>query len=434
MIAKLPTEWEIIKLSEISERIHYGYTASSTIENTGVKLLRITDIQKNNVFWEDVPFCKIGKADLEKFKLNSGDFVFARTGATVGKSFLITGKIPISVFASYLIRIILQKNINKKYVSYYFQSPQYWTQIGITSVGIGQPNVNANKLSNLDIPIPELDIQNKIVEKIEELFNELDSGVDELRKVREQLKIYRQSVLQAAFTGKLTEEWRKQQNEDWQYGLVADSNKSENSYSQLPEGWKKVKLGNITEKIDKVIKREKKNDEQFLYLDISGIDNQTNKIENHKEYLWKNAPSRAQQIVKLNDILFSTVRTYLRNNALIQNKIYNNQICSTGFTVIRTNKKFANHKYIFNYILSETFVQALNELQTGSSYPAVRDNDVFSQIITLPSLNEQEQIVQEIESRLSIADEVEKTINESLQKAESLKQSILKKAFEGKLI
>nr|HPK40302.1 restriction endonuclease subunit S [Candidatus Cloacimonadota bacterium] len=105
-----------------------------------------------------------------------------------------------------------------------------------------------------------------------------------------------------------------------------------------------------------------------------------------------------------------------------------------GFTVIRGIEKLLDPKFIFYFTIYEGFLQPLNKLQTGSSYPAVRDKDVFEQIIPLPLLKEQNQIVQEIESRLSVCENIEANIEEALEKAEALRQSILKKAFEGKLL
>lgn len=117
-----PEEWVWTNVGEISKIIHYGYTASSTDEPTGTKMLRITDIQNNIVNWDTVPFCEIEPKEKEKYLLRDGDLVFARTGATVGKSFLIRGIIPDAVFASYLIRIILSKHIEKYFVYDFFQS------------------------------------------------------------------------------------------------------------------------------------------------------------------------------------------------------------------------------------------------------------------------------------------------------------------------
>ena len=164
---ELPEGWEWIKLGEISERIHYGYTASAENKKVGPKLLRITDIQDNNVDWATVPYCPISEKDLPNYLLKSGDLVFARTGATVGKSFLIEGDIPESVFASYLIRVILKKNVDPKFIYCFFQSPLYWNQIEQKKVGAGQENVNSQKLAQIEIPLPPLPLQRQIVAVLE---------------------------------------------------------------------------------------------------------------------------------------------------------------------------------------------------------------------------------------------------------------------------
>jgi type I restriction enzyme S subunit len=114
--------------------------------------------------------------------------------------------------------------------------------------------------------------------------------------------------------------------------------------------------------------------------------------------------------------------------------MYDKQICSTGFTVLRGIKPNIVSRFIYYLSMSERFIQTLNKLQVGTSYPAVKDDDLFNQAFPLCSTEEQHQIVQEIETRLSVCDNVEANIKESLIKAESLRKSILKKAFEGKLL
>lgn len=170
----LPKGWVWTKIEHISLRIHYGYTASATQNDTGIKLLRITDIQDNKVNWENVPFCEIQPNDIDKFELKENDIVFARTGATVGKSFLIPKNIPKAVFASYLIRIDLSRQVSSKYIYYFFQSANYWKQISSKAIGSGQPSVNANSLSNLTLPLCNINEQNRIVLKLEEILSGLE--------------------------------------------------------------------------------------------------------------------------------------------------------------------------------------------------------------------------------------------------------------------
>lgn len=265
---------------------------------------------------------------------------------------------------------------------------------GTTVLGIG-----LNPLKDIKFSLPPLPEQRAIVKKLESLFSSLDAGVADLKKAQQQLKIYRQAVLKKAF-----------------------------------ESGNVVKLTNCCIKAEKVNRRSIELESPLKYIDIGSIDNKLNKIIGFKEYLWKDAPSRAQQIIKKGDILFSTVRTYLRNIAQVESDIYENEICSTGFTVLRADDKKLLNKYLFHFTLYNGFLDKLGELQTGTSYPAVRDKDVFEQLIPLPSVEKQHQIVKQIESRLSVCDSIEQIIKESLEKAEALRQSILKKAFEGNLL
>lgn len=171
---EIPKGWKWVKLGEISKRIHYGYTASATEEDTGVKMVRITDIQNERVNWENVPYCKIEKEDIEKYSLLDNDILVARTGGTVGKSFIVDIVHSTSVFASYLIRIQIFEQVDPRYIKKFLESEQYWKQLLDKTEGTGQPNVNATGLSNLVIPIPPLNEQERIVEKIENVFDYID--------------------------------------------------------------------------------------------------------------------------------------------------------------------------------------------------------------------------------------------------------------------
>ena len=148
-------------------------------------------------------YCKIDKENISKYLLKEGDLVFARTGATVGKSFLIKGEIPEAIFASYLIRVRVNKEINEKYLSYFFHSPNYWSQITEGQVGIGQPNVNGTKLGQLDLVLAPIAEQNKIVQEIESRLSVADKMEESITQSLQQAEALRQSILKKAFEGKL---------------------------------------------------------------------------------------------------------------------------------------------------------------------------------------------------------------------------------------
>ena len=169
----IPENWAWCRLGEITKIIQYGVSKSAKSEGL-YRLLRITDIQYNKVIWENVPFIDIKEKDAENFILENGDFLFARTGATVGKSYLVEDLVEKSVFASYLIRISLLPNNNINYIKYFFNSEFYWQQISEKSIGIGQPNVNGTSLKELFLPLPPLSEQHRIVEKIEHIFTVLE--------------------------------------------------------------------------------------------------------------------------------------------------------------------------------------------------------------------------------------------------------------------
>lgn len=328
---------------------------------------------------------------------SDGDLLMVWDGSRFG----LVGKAYKGAIGSTLVKINVPQ-CNQDFV-YYFLKSKYLI-INTRPKGTGTPHVNPDLLWNFQFPIMPIKEQEKAVELIEQLLSDLDNAIDNLKKAKAQLKVYRQSVLKYAFEGRL--------------------NKNCGTF-------KKVELKTVCYSVQNISKSINPSD-SFLYIDIGCIDNATNRVVCNKQYLWKEAPSRAKQIIKSGDILFSTVRTYLKNIAMVPEK-YDGQIGSTGFCVIRPKKDCLDSQYIFHYVLWDKFINHISTFQTGTSYPAVRDDDVFSQLIPIPDLPSQKLIVNEIESRFSVCDKMEETINNSLEQAAALRQSILKQAFEGKL-
>lgn len=188
--------WEVKKIAEVCEHPQYGFTASASRESVGPKFLRITDIQNGGVDWSSVPFCRC--VAVAKYQLRSGDLVFARTGATVGKSFLITDVPDQAVFASYLIRLRAQKSIIPEFLFYFFQSPDYWHQISDGQTGM-QPNVNGTKLAKMKISLPSLAEQKEIVKKLNAISEKVRALRELQAKQADDLKALKQSILAQAF-------------------------------------------------------------------------------------------------------------------------------------------------------------------------------------------------------------------------------------------
>lgn len=196
--------WEEKNLKNVSNSIQYGYTESANYKKVGPKFLRITDIQDNNVSWVDVPYCVIDDDNRKKYVLKNGDIVFARTGATVGKSYLIENLEEDAVYASYLIRVSINRDLLiPKFVKHFFESKLYWNQIIDKQTGAGQPNVNGTKLGQIVLSYPKIEEQQKIVEKLDAL-QEQTKRLEQIytQKIKECDEL-KQSILQKAFRGEL---------------------------------------------------------------------------------------------------------------------------------------------------------------------------------------------------------------------------------------
>lgn len=187
-----------LNIKEVSENIQYGYTGNRKVVGK-YKYLRITDIQNGKVVWENVPYSDIRESEAKKYLLHQGDIVFARSGATSGKSFLIE-KAENAIFASYLIRVICnKKTITPDYLYTFFQSPQYWQQVSEKVSGAAQPNVNGQKLASIQLPMPPLNIQEKTVRKIRELSEKISIYKDIKSRDLISLEKLQQSLLNSVF-------------------------------------------------------------------------------------------------------------------------------------------------------------------------------------------------------------------------------------------
>ncbi|HEY9685145.1 MAG TPA: restriction endonuclease subunit S [Oculatellaceae cyanobacterium] len=191
MKVDLVSPTKVVSLAEISDRIDYGYTASATTRPVGPKFLRITDIQNGQVDWTDVPYCQYSGTPDDKANLRPGDIVFARTGATTGKSYLIRQCPVDSVFASYLIRVRPSQRVNARYLAHFFQTPNYWAQIYRNSAGTAQEGVNASKLKQLQVPLPSLEEQQYIADLLDR--------IEHLRQLRIKCLFLLDELLPAVF-------------------------------------------------------------------------------------------------------------------------------------------------------------------------------------------------------------------------------------------
>ena len=169
----IPNKWLWVKSHQIMKPVQYGYNGPG-LSNGKVKLLRITDIQNGNVNWNTLPYCNISESQVNIYQIKKNDIYIARTGGTIGKSFRLDMDMPNVVFAGYLIRFSFIEQKISKYINLFLNTPLYWNQVADKSAGTGQPNINGVSLSNLLVPIPSYSEQERILNKINYLFQEID--------------------------------------------------------------------------------------------------------------------------------------------------------------------------------------------------------------------------------------------------------------------
>ena len=398
---ELPKGWEWTTVGEISQSILYGVSESAK-SHGAYKLLRITDIQNNFVNWETVPFTDYDESKAESYLLKDGDILFARTGATVGKSYLVNSLQENAIYASYLIRVQTYNQVLPEFVKYFFESGYYWSQILCNSVGIGQPNVNGTILANLMLLIPPITEQKRIVKELTKwlsIIDKIDRGKENLQDA---IKHAKSKILDLAIHGKLVPQ---DPNDEPATDLLKRINPkaeiiSDNGhYQKLPKGWCLVKGKHIFNPM----KSCKPIGETFKYIDIDAIDNKRQIISNVKILKVANAPSRASRFTQKGDVVFSLVRPYLGNIAIVSE---NDCIASTGFYVCHPTEVLLP-KYCYHLMISDYVINGLNEFMKGDNSPSINKGDIDNWLFPIPPLAEQKRIVSKIEEIFSQFDAIE---------------------------
>ena len=203
---EIPESWEWVRWGTLSESIQYGYNAPAQ-ENGRIKMVRISDIQDNSVMWETVPYCDIKEGEIDAYLLKPNDILFARTGGTVGKSYLVQEVPEEAIYAGYLIRTRYSNQLCPQYLKYFMESELYWSQLREGTIATAQPNCNGKTLGNMLVPIPPSHEQIRIVEKLNAVMAHVIEYGTVYSKSKHLNNIFperlKKSILQEAVQGKL---------------------------------------------------------------------------------------------------------------------------------------------------------------------------------------------------------------------------------------
>jgi type I restriction enzyme S subunit len=274
------------------------------------------------------------------------------------------------------------KSVRPEFLYFWTQSRKYWIQVNKNREGQLKTGLNARVLATLRLYLPPLSEQKKIAE----ILSTVDEAIEKVKQAIEKIEKVKKGSMQKLLTKGIGHKEFK-----------------ETEIGRIPKSWNTVKLVDITIKTEKV-DPAKENLKAFKYLDISSINNLTNKITNITTIEGNNAPSRARKLIKYGDVIFATTRPYLKNIAFVTQEL-DNQICSTGFCVLRPITSCVISEWIFYNALTKKFVSKVSSKMKGATYPAVTDNDVLNEKIPLPPLAEQKniaEILNTVDTRLDL--------------------------------
>ncbi|WP_080697923.1 restriction endonuclease subunit S [Aeromonas hydrophila] len=398
--------WKMKSLGEVSV-INYGYTESATSDPIGPKFLRITDIQDSGVNWDDVPFCQIDATGLKKFKLAQGDIVFARTGATTGKSFLVINP-PEAVFASYLIRLRLQDiSLLPEFVSLYFQSKEYWDAIRAGSSGSAQGGFNASKLAALMIPVPPLPEQQRIVAILDEAFETIAAARANAEQNCQNARALFESYLQSVFSQRGDGWINKPLSElcDIKHGFAFKSEyfTNEGDYTLLTPG-NFFETGGYRDRGDK---------QKFYSGDIpQGF------------------------LLEAGDLLVAMTEQAagLLGSPIIvpsQGKFLHNQ--RLGLVSGKPGMPWLN-EFFFHVFNTQAVRQAIHESASGAKVRHTSPTKIGAVTVAFPaSIEEQKAIVATLDTLTIETQRLESLYQRKIAALDELKQSLLQQAFSGQL-
>ena len=383
-------------LSEIAELLNGYAFKSKNYVSSGIRVIRIANVQDGYISDEKPCFYPIDtQEDVTRYMLKENDFLVSLTG-NVGRVAILTQEfLPAALNQRVSCIRIKNEEINFKFLFYYFLRKQFQKDCIEASQGVAQLNLSTKWLEKYPIPIPPIDEQKRIVAKIEELFSELENGVETLKKTKQQLAVYRQAVLKEAFEGcKIYTAFGK--ITDARLGKMLDKEKNTGIYRQYLRNinvrWFSFDLSNL-------LQMRIEEDEEEKYSIKKGDLVICEGGEPGRCAVWENED------------------TFFYQKALHRVRFLDD----------------SNPKFYMYYIWFSAQTGKLSHYFTGTGIKHLTGQSLDKLSVPTTCKENQDFIVEEIESRLSVCDSIEQTVDTALQQAEAMRQSILKKAFEGEL-
>ena len=458
-LPEIPKSWVWTKIGEVINKISNGITKKQNKEGIGIPVTRIETISNAKIDMSRVGYLENLPAELvNKHRVLDGDILFSNINSDphLGKTAIFHMKNITLLHGMNLLLIRANKEvIFPLFLDYLFNYYRYSGKfISIAHRAVNQSSINQTNLKKLKIPLAPFPEQQRIVARIEEFFARLDAGEESLKKVRTRLQQYRQAVLKHAFDGKLTGEWRRTHKHLIEPASALlerireeRNKKSKEQYREppiidildlhkLPEGWVWARLGTCS---DLITKGESPRWQGFDYVDegipfirsqnvLWGKIDLSNSAKIPKEF--HNKLKRSQ--IKPHDVLINLVGASIGRCGIVPSSLESANV-NQAVALIRTNSALLP-SYLMYILVSPSIQRYINSRKVETARPNISLTDLRQLLIPIAPLAEQRKIVEEIERRFSVDEQVKNIIEQSLMQSQKLRQSILKKAFEGRLV
>ena len=394
---QIPNNWAWVRWGDLSYSIQYGYNAPAKDSGT-IKMVRISDIQNGKVNWNSVPYCDIQKKDMETYLLRKNDILFARTGGTVGKSYLVDDVPEEAIYAGYLIRTRYSELLYPNYLYFFMNSPLYWKQLRKGTTTTAQPNCNGKTLSKMVLPLPPYKEQVRIANSLSEVFTILDK----IEKLQDEytfnLNVLKNKVIDAGVQGKLTEQLLEDGNAEDLYAEIRKEKsklieegkikKEKNKFEiaddeipfEIPDNWKWVRIGDIF-----TLQAGKNISASLIY-------EEEDDIHTYKCYGGNGCRGYVEKYNTSGEhVLIGRQGALCGNVNLTEGDFYATEHAVVVYHYAGVNAKWI--EYVLRYL-------NLNQYATATAQPGLAVGKIEKVLLPLPPLGEQKRIVEKIESIL----------------------------------
>ena len=402
---EIPKSWQWVNITEVTSKITDGthhspenkpigdflYITAKNIKYDGIKKDSATYVN-SNVHTEIYSRCNP----------EYGDILYIKDGATAGVVAINDLKVPFSLLSS--VALIKPLGILNRYLYYFLRSDFSNSSIKKSMKGVGITRITLRQIEEWNIPVPPYAEQERIVKILDNYFSILSYLEWNIDTLQESIHNAKSKILDLAMQGKLVPQDPADEPAADMLRRINPEAKiiTDNPHSwNIPNGWCWVMVSDVFAPMQ----RKLPEGDNFWYIDIDSVDNKRN-VAYPKNICTTTAPSRASRFTQKGDVVFSMVRPYLRNIALVPE---DDCIASTGFYVFHPLDAILS-KYSYILTLSSFFVDGLNSFMKGDNSPSINKNNVESFVIPLPPLNEQKRIVAKIEELYSVLDEIEASL------------------------